>query len=547
VGGKVEKTPNTGQSLEASRHFLYFAKNPFQTLRTSLLSSLMASPSRPTAACHPREPTGHCLVDYPLRSACVILGEAWHAVLEGWVCVCSSWCLVAGMQVHLPSACLSVYHGECVRGARVMSVMITTEFRNPQGTPPPKITRHGTDFTELRPIRIAPGTITTWCRVTLEDVYLKRATLDQASASSGIQKSSLTTWLDLLPAGLKSDPAERSLDRHTLRLFPSPSGKNTPWEMPEMRQAVRRVLLQGQSLRLVQNITLIRELPNDGGCKHAPHTHNLLPPAHTTIAYYVNAVKANIEVGDSEEVISKKIADLQFRNPGRQPDFTDEEVIVLSHYMHQRDAIGTGLTQSQAASMLTKVKQRKAALSGKDALNVRSTRKAVRALMKRSALLADAERLFTYKAAALSTSRARARRPAVLNMFTGKYTELIEECRAKYGWTEIPPNRTWNIDEVRVRMGVDGEGRTTHTLSFQIGLDVEGRHEKVIGTRHARHERLRTGERAGRWVTALLACRADGAMTGCACGDWIRAIQALTISFSYSSSNGHSRGQGGSP
>jgi hypothetical protein len=224
------------------------------------------------------------------------------------------------------------------------------------------------------------------------------------------------------------------------------------------------------------------------------HTFHLIRPALTTLSRHVLSARKLIERGDTRTVLDEKISRMTFRSQGRAPDFADDEIIALSHYMQQLDAMGLGLVTSQAVALLTRVKERKALVADSAAPVAPCTRRAVKALIRRAALLPDAATLFSFKPAALSLGRARSRRPDVLTHFVNKLDTLVADLKRDFGWTEIPPHRLYNIDE--------------------IGLDVEGKSHRVIGSRHGRHERIRSGERASKWMTALITCRADGDTSG---------------------------------
>ncbi len=173
----------------------------------------------------------------------------------------------------------------------------------------------------------------------------------------------------------------------------------------------------------------------------------------------------------------------------------DDEVAIVSHYLQQRDVIGLGLPPRQVSALLSEIAQRKLEAEGVVVTyKTARSRNFRKALMKRTHQIQDAVPLSRYKTAALSLSRARARRPEVLL----KFSEILDGLLAEKNITEFPADHTFNMDEV--------------------GFDVESRQGSVIASKSkGRHERIRTSEHASKWVSALLCCRADGDLGSKSC------------------------------
>ena len=193
--------------------------------------------------------------------------------------------------------------------------------------------------------------------------------------------------------------------------------------------------------------------------------------------------------------MSQKIDSLELPKSGQPPVFSDEEVIILSHYLAQRERLGLGLTRVQTSTLLSKIAMRKAESRGETPTpSLASSAKFARRLFRRTSRLPNAEPLFTFKPTALSPPRAKARREDVIGIFSEKVADLLDGLKIRFHWEYVPPFVLYNIDE--------------------CGVDTEEAYGPVVGTRHPRHERLRSTERCAKWMTVLLTCCADGSMRG---------------------------------
>jgi hypothetical protein len=92
----------------------------------------------------------------------------------------------------------------------------------------------------------------------VENVYLKVLSLKTAASQFGVSVAKIAENLAKLPPGLAFDNDSCSLRRYTCKLLNIPNPKHC-WRPKEMRDALRCIIVEKQTIMSVANSTLIRE------------------------------------------------------------------------------------------------------------------------------------------------------------------------------------------------------------------------------------------------------------------------------------------------